>query len=430
VKIPLIFLISLWWVSPISARREIRWEDIAPPVQQLLIARGITRSTLASHLADQQRRNQERVRDGDLDHLVYYALQSTSFTKLPPIEPAASAADFDAGAAVPRNVRARLDAFVKAVGDGPPRTPLPQSRMTYFRAMLERQSPRRETWPAFVSEQYVRAMRFFKRPDYQGRGLSTDTSIDAGYVVDVTLAALRQLEPQRRIRSVLIVGPGLNLAPRTGHVDAAAPQSWQPFAILDTLLRLGLAERTDVRITAADINPRVVGWLTQVRGTRPVLTAVSGLADTKTVTLADDYRAYFATLGGSIGEPQNLTVPGRLAKSIIVNPGLSDRIDAVELDVVAGRLEAQFDVVVVTNVFPYLSDADLLLAISNIVAMLAPGGVLLHNEPRPLLADASLALNLPLLHARSAVIANVEGTSSPMYDAVWMHVLQMERKPR
>jgi hypothetical protein len=51
----------------------------------------------------------------------------------------------------------------------------------------------------------------------------------------------------------------------------------------------------------------------------------------------------------------------------------------------------------------------------------ALGGVLLHDEPRPLLADAMAALRLPLVHARSAVIANVDGTASPFYDAVWMH---------
>lgn len=75
----------------------------------------------------------------------------------------------------------------------------------------------------------------------------------------------------------------------------------------------------------------------------------------------------------------------------------------------------------VTNVFPYLSDPDLLLAFSNIASMLAADGVLLHNEPRPLLAEAALAVRLPLIHSRSAVIANVEGTASPIYDTVFMH---------
>ena len=34
---------------------------------------------------------------------------------------------------------------------------------------------------------------------YQERGLSTDTTIDAGYAVYLSLAALRRLEPERQI---------------------------------------------------------------------------------------------------------------------------------------------------------------------------------------------------------------------------------------
>jgi predicted TPR repeat methyltransferase len=84
-------------------------------------------------------------------------------------------------------------------------------------------------------------------------------------------------------------------------------------------------------------------------------------------------------------------------------------------------VDERYDLVVVTNVFPYLSDSELLLALSNVVRMLKPGGILLHNEPRPLLADATLALRLPLIHSRSAVVATVERGASPLYDSVWMH---------
>ncbi len=35
---------------------------------------------------------------------------------------------------------------------------------------------------------------------YQARGLSTDTTIDAKYAVYLSLAALRRLEPERQIR--------------------------------------------------------------------------------------------------------------------------------------------------------------------------------------------------------------------------------------
>ena len=53
--------------------------------------------------------------------------------------------------------------------------------------------------------------------------------------------------------------------------------------------------------------------------------------------------------------------------------------------------------------------------------MMNPGGVLIHNEPRPVLADALLALGMPLLQSRSAIVANVEGGGAPLYDSVWMH---------
>jgi chemotaxis methyl-accepting protein methylase len=199
---------------------------------------------------------------------------------------------------------------------------------------------------------------------------------------------------------------------------------------MDSLLRLGLAERLGLHVVAADINPRVVAWINRTRGTVPLLGLVSGVDESDRIRLTDDYRAYFSALGASIGEARVLSVRNRLAKSVAVGAGVSDAIDAVTLDIVSERLEERFDLVVVTNVFPYLTDADLLLALTNIVSMLAPGGVLLHNEPRPMLADASLALNLPLVHSRSAVIATVEGTRSPLYDAVWMHRAADRKEPR
>ena len=43
--------------------------------------------------------------------------------------------------------------------------------------------------------------------------------------------------------------------------------------------------------------------------------------------------------------------------------------------------------------------------VANIAAMLAPNGILLHNEPRPVLRDLAATVRLPLQHSRQAVIA-------------------------
>ncbi len=53
--------------------------------------------------------------------------------------------------------------------------------------------------------------------------------------------------------------------------------------------------------------------------------------------------------------------------------------------------------------------------------MLAPGGILLHNEARLLVGDVTMELNIALVHARSAVIATVRGAANPLFDGIFLH---------
>ena len=103
---------------------------------------------------------------------------------------------------------------------------------------------------------------------YRTRGLSTDTAVEAGYVVYNGLGIVRALDPERRIRRVLIVGPGLDLAPRTGLLEAGPPESYQPWAVIDALLALGLSRADDLQVVGADINSRVVEHLARSRAGR------------------------------------------------------------------------------------------------------------------------------------------------------------------
>jgi len=390
--------------------------------------RGLDRASFPRYLAEVRARDRARVRDGDLDALVYYVLQSSAFTRLPPIEPAASAQSFTEHAAIPSAVQARFEALTASLRNGA----TADARVLYFRDLIERERADGTPLPRLLAEQYARAMRSLYEKEfaaaadaYQRRGLSTDTSVEAGYVVYLGLASLHALEPERRIRRVLIVGPGLDLAPRTGLVSVGDPQSWQPFAIIDALTGLGMADRAALRVRALDINPRVTEWIARARTTRPRLSLISSVAERDGLRFTADYREYFARVGRTVGVERRLAgdAPGHLTKSIEVAAGVTDAIEATTADIVVERLDERFDLAVITNVFPYLSDRDLLLAITNIVAMLAPGGVLLHNEPRPLIAEAMHALDLPLMHSRSAVIATVAGAKSPLYDAVWLHRL-------
>ena len=146
---------------------------------------------------------------------------------------------------------------------------------------------------------------------YRSRGLSTDTAVEAGFVVSIGLGIVKSLEPDRRIRRVLIVGPGLDLAPRTALLEVGPPESYQPWAIMDALVSHGLATLGDLEVVAADINPRVVSHLRRAHDAPPRLNLVSEIRDSETVTLSADYRDYFARLGRAIGDG---SAPPRRAK--------------------------------------------------------------------------------------------------------------------
>ena len=223
---------------------------------------------------------------------------------------------------------------------------------------------------------------------------------------------------------MLIVGPGLDLAPRTGLLESGPPESYQPWAVVDALLGLGAARLASLHVVAADINPRVATHLQPAARKAPILTLVSGIAETATVALTAEYREYFAGLGGAIGA-RRATVAvdnGHLRKTVQVRDDVARVLRAQSLDIVTERLAGEpFDVIVATNILPYFDDVQLTLAIANIASMLSPGGLFLHNESRPLLREVATAVNMPAEQSRHAVIATVRGAPAPLFDSLWVH---------
>jgi SAM-dependent methyltransferase len=438
-------------ISVAAAARPVTWADLSASIHARLETAGVSSSSFPAYVDGLTRTHAQRVREGDLDHVVFYLLQSTHFTGQPSIEPALSARALVEGlpaserdaylqqgtanlARVPANVRTRAREMCRAL-DSKDRDP----RIVYFRQLAVAVLPRGTGRETALLHEYLRAMRFLyqkefvaqRAPDpadavaalYRARGLSTDTAIEAGYAVHLGLGVLKALEPDRRIRRVLIVGPGLDLAPRTALIDETAPESYQPWAVIDALAALGLARLDDLEVVGADINPRVVDHLRRARSAPPSLRLESGLRQTPQLSLERDYRDYFARLGDAIAvsrEPVR-EADGRLARTVRVQPAAARALSAVPLDIVTERLDgAPFDLAIATNILPYFDDAELALAMSNIASMLAPGGVFLHNEPRPALREISSAVGLPLEQSRQAPIARVAG-APPLADTIFLH---------
>ena len=432
----------------------ISWADTAP-LRVQLEAQGLTPASFPSYVERLSQAHATRVRLGDLDHLVFYLLQSKGFTSLPSIEPALSARALVDGltdeqreaflrggdlnsSRVPDAVRARISRLMVALG-----APTRDARLIYFGELVRTAFPGSKDREPNLVREYLRVMRFVYEKEfvaqrsprpadavadlYRSRGLSTDTAVEAGFVVSIGLGILKSLEPDSRIRRVLIVGPGLDLAPRTALLEAGPPESYQPWAVMDALVARGLSRLDDLEVTAADINPRVVSHLRRAHETPPTLVLMSEIRDSETVTLTADYRDYFVGLGRAITDASSPPVSGRpfeghLRSTVRVGPAAARALEAGTLDIVTERLAGKpFDLVVATNILPYFDDGELMLAMTNVAAMLAPGGVFLHNEGRPLMGAITDAVGLPFEQSRHVVIATVRGAPAPLFDSVWLH---------
>ena len=379
----------------------ILFTDVRPAAQQILQSLGVHRESFPAYIRQIEAQTEEREREGENDHLIYYILQSRQFTNTAPVEPALSAKAFVGSGAMAPVVLRRFRDFLAARVTG--------ERMIYFRRLVPASAPL-----SFLKAEYARAMRslytkeFENSPNfYQSRGYSTDTQVPANYAVWTALSALRRRNPNLVVNRVLVIGPGLDFAPRTSLDDRYPPQSYQPFAVADALLSLGLSSNPEIH--CVDINDRVIDFFHAFsRRNPPILYLFSPPGD-------PDYLAYFKSLGQAIGA---VRPDGPLEKQIRVRQSIATTITAEKLNVITRHpvdSTPSYDLAVATNVLVYFNNAELLLALSNISSLLAKGGYLLHNEVRPTMEAYEQAAGLTLVEERTLRVAM--GAKAPLYDA-------------
>lgn len=357
-----------------------------------------------------------RLETGDLDSMVNLLLFGTSFTQQPRIriedlaEQAregvlnARVADLVRGVAVPaRNERlAILRTLLLAKGirfdDSAQRDQagvfilknltrvLEEKRQFAARSAAARQSAQAD--PTLAERSAL----------FQDRGVSLDTGILADFSIDLALQRLKTgggLRPGS-ISRVALIGPGLAFIDKdeSAAFDYFPPQTVQPFAILDSLLRLDLARGSGLSLAALDISPLVLDHLQRARSQAAKGNGyVIQLPQDASRPWPRDLDSYWAGLGGRIGEPIDplpppAAFPGLKARAVKVRPKAVLECQGMEFDMVAQRLklapEARFDLAVATNVFLYYDRFQQALAVANVAAMLKSGGVLLANDDLPL----------------------------------------------
>ena len=226
---------------------------------------------------------------------------------------------------------------------------------------------------------------------FRERGLSTDTSIFSSFAIERALDGISStatLGPGS-VRRVAIVGPGLDFVDKRDGFDFYPPQTIQPFAVIDSLLRFQLASLNDLRVTTLDLNPRINDHLAQAvararGGTAYPMVLARDLGLPWTSRLAaywDGFGDRIAVAGTAFASPQ--TVPQVRARALRARPNVASVLDPRDLNIVVERLELadqeRFDLIVATDILVYYSVFEQSLAVANIARMLRPGGLLLSN---------------------------------------------------
>ena len=337
-----------------------------------------------------------RLARGDEDSVVNFWLYGTTFTKVP------RATDV---------LKWRLDDFIAGLA-----APSGNERLRRARAILERAGldPTTAAGRAQVRRHLIdarqRAIAEFQRYDrtvqsnlrddagrggataystiFSSRGLSSDTSLSPDFGVEQALEAIklqRKLMPNA-VRDVAIVGPGLDFTNKADGYDFYPEQTTQPFAVVDSLVRLGLARSSEIEVTTFDLSPRVNGHLEAAsRRARAGAPYVVQLPLNRDEQWSQELLSYWRRFGDGVGDEVSPAAapPGAghvQVRAVQVRASIAARIHPIDLNLVLQRIDRPFDLIVATNMLVYYNVFEQALAIANAGSMLRPGGIFLSND--------------------------------------------------
>jgi hypothetical protein len=247
---------------------------------------------------------------------------------------------------------------------------------------------------------------------FENRGISLDSNLWPDYDIDQHLRKMaeKDLLPPHSIRKIAIVGPGLDFVNKQEGVDFYPPQTVQPFAILDSLLRLGLADADRIQVFTLDISPRVNVHLGRARGDaaagRPYTVQLPWPSGGRwSGDFRADFTRFWQNLGLQIGDvvdpipvPDSVSSLEMVTRAVRIRPDCVLKVKPVDMNIVFERLPVsgteRFDLIIGTNVFVYYGTFEQSLAWLNIQAMLRPGGYLLSNDR--LKDDPVLVTEIPM----------------------------------
>ena len=325
-----------------------------------------------------------RIDHGIEDSISALIIFGSSYTTLPRIPSAADAVN--AAGDLTAKARARLDAFVQALDEQD------SDRLSLALEFLRRRRVTLEELRAFLAgnlrrfaiEGVADQQKQAQGREYTDEGISPEAPFLANFGIAEALRTLKTSNAfPAHIRRIAVIGPGLSIAGEAPAYDFCSPQIIQPFAVLEAVLRLGIASN-DVQVTAIDVNPYVLAHLraAKVHSQHYTIQLARATSTGWTSTAID----YFAHFGDVIGAPATAipTQSGAEFRAVSVKPQNMTRLNVQELNIIVQSPAAQaFDLVIATNVLTNYGPFEQGLALANIATMLSHSGIVVTDGSLP-----------------------------------------------
>ncbi len=224
---------------------------------------------------------------------------------------------------------------------------------------------------------------------FSHRGLSSDTSLKPNLAIEKAIAEIKQKGLVGKIRRVAIIGPGLDFTDKEEGYDFYPPQTLQPFAVIESLLKLNLADKASLRIDTFDLSPKVnshiANFVTMAKLKRKYTVQLPLSAERR---WSDEFNIYWKNFGSLIATPAKPQTLGNLPKvglrAINIRTEFLSMIQAFDTNIVLQSPvlaeKDRYDLIIGTNIFVYYDSFEQGLAMLNLEKMMKDGAMLLSNN--------------------------------------------------
>ena len=330
----------------------LRWMELTPPMRALLTQAGLAESEYSAWQTRHNDETQKRLAAGAAEHIAYFLLQTRELASDPPLDPAKEAREY----------------LNSLPGIDRPRFLAGASPVTAMR------EPVRRRMDAF----------WMKDPSTERHRVLRDMSKRLDWTPErIILTAFRFL------------------IQRSGNEDPdelyqARGLSTDPFPPSMRAVDRGLA------------------WL---RSNRPALR--------ESVFLVAPGAELGSRFGVDDAQPVLSPQPGSLLSLLPKKPVTYDCVDIrpevvatltaapcqpSRLDLVSEKIQGgPYDLAVATNIFVYMNDLELAVALTNLSLAMKPGGCLLHNDSRFAARPFGEAAGMPVVHFESVPLGSRRG---------------------